>query len=63
MGRVAVSISSWENEGDMGKGSPFLLPVLWGADIPLLATLCRKKASAILIMLGEHFGAVALPAF
>lgn len=59
MGRIAVPIFSWENEGAMGKGSPFLLSVLWGADIPLLATLFRTKALAILIMLGG----VTLPAF
>lgn len=33
------------------------LSVLGGADVPLLATLCRAKASAMLVMLGEHFGA------
>lgn len=34
---------------------------VWGADTPLLTTLCRAKA--ILIMLGEHCGAVTLGAF
>lgn len=30
-----------------------------GADAPLLTTLCRAKASVILIILGKHLGAVA----
>ena len=30
----------------------------WGADSPVLTMLCRARASAILIMLGEHFEVV-----
>lgn len=59
---IVAPICSWENGESMGEGSSFLLSLLWSADIPPLATLCRMKASAIL-MLGEHSGAVTLAAF
>lgn len=41
-------------------GPPFPLPVLRGTDLPLPATLCRAKGSAILIVAGGHVGAGAL---
>lgn len=43
----------------MEEGLCFPLSILWGFDISHLTALCRVKASVTLIMLGEHFGAVA----
>lgn len=49
--------------GIWGKDLPSYFLCFGVLTFPFWPPFAEKKASAVLVMLGEHFGAVALPAF